>query len=691
MPPPIKTPLSSYSMATAELEWLQDDIPHAKDFSDVYFSKLQGLEETRYVFLQHNRLAQRWQQLAPQQTFTIAETGFGSGLNFLAAWQLWQKTARNDAHLLFFSVEKHPLKKSDLIRVLDVWSELKPLAEQLITFYPSLTAGQHLIQFPNSNVSLLLIFDDATAGLEQLRSSDLIEWQPSDPRIIDAWFLDGFTPTRNPQLWNEALYEIIADLSGAATTLTTFTASSAVRRELTQQGFTISKAPGFGTKREMLTGKFDPTAPRARVTTHNNSKSSRAPWYLNAATKHQQQHVTIIGGGLAGTTSANAMAKRGRKVTLIERYPALAQGASGNPQGMLYTKLSPQRSTLNDFYLSSYLFALRFYQQWQSTRNIPAQQLDFCGVLQLAYSDSQRKLMEQLHHTFGTMPNLVQFLSADEASERAGLTLEHPAWFFPQAGWLSPPALCASLAQHPNINLIHQHEVITLHAMDNGWVLNDAQGKTISHSDSVIIANSHDALAFTQTEQLPVKTIRGQITQLPAQHLPALKTVICHEGYITPAINGSHSLGATFDIGDHDIAVRSSDHQRNLNSQQAAIPALELDNIADIEQLTGRAALRCTSPDYLPLVGPVPIQDKFIEDFAALRKNAHTKIDRTGSYYPNLYLNIAHGSRGLTSTPLCSELLASMICQQLLPLPRQLVTGLNPGRFIIRDLIRNKL
>ncbi|WP_101756584.1 tRNA (5-methylaminomethyl-2-thiouridine)(34)-methyltransferase MnmD [Oceanicoccus sp. KOV_DT_Chl] len=408
MPNTSSTP-PSYQLQTAEIEWLDDDIPQAKHFNDIYFSKLQGLDETRYVFLQHNQLEQRWQQLTPEQTFTIAETGFGSGLNFLAAWQLWQRTAPLHARLQFVSVEKYPLKKSDLIRVLAVWDELKPFAEQLIDHYPTLTAGQHLIDFPDSNVSLLLIFDDAIAGLEQLRCSELNDYRDHHPYHIDAWFLDGFTPTRNPQLWNDTLYAIIADLSGESTSLATFTASSAVRHGLGQQGFHIQKAPGFGTKREMLTGRFDPQLPRQAPTSSDNRKSNQAPWYLSKHPKTSAQHITIIGGGLAGSSSAYAMAKRGWQVTLIERQPALAQGASGNPQGMLYTKLSPQRSTLNEFYLSSYLYALRFYQQWQQRHHINSQQLDFCGVMQLANSAAELKLMTQLSQAFDQTPNLYNF------------------------------------------------------------------------------------------------------------------------------------------------------------------------------------------------------------------------------------------------------------------------------------------
>lgn len=209
----------------------------------------------------------------------------------------------------------------------------------------------------------------------------------------------------------------------------------------------------------------------------------------------------------------------------------------------------------------------------------------------------------------------------------------------------------------------------------------------------MVIANSRDALQFEQSQSVPAKAIRGQITLLETSEVSSsLKTVICHEGYVTPAINNTHNLGATFDNGDTDTSTRLEDHQRNLDSLQRMVPSLLSEHQAiDANTLSGRAGLRCTSPDYLPIVGPLHNQQQFLEDYALLRKNAHSDIATPGSYYPNLYINIGHGSRGLTSTPLCSELIAAMICAEAPPLPRHLVTALNPARFVIRDLIRNKL
>ena len=688
-----KSSPSPYHLDTAELNWQQDNMPEAKDFGDIYFLLQQGLEESRYVFLQHNQLQQRWQQLKAFEHFSIGETGFGTGLNFLAAWQLWQQTAHQQAYLHFVSVEKHPLSYHDLERALSAWPELAKYAEQLLAHYPVLTAGYHLLKFDQGRISLHLLLGDGIEGFEQLRSNDHPQWMTHSHTTIDAWFLDGFAPAKNPDLWNDRLYALIADLSGPSTTLATFTAVSSVRRGLSLQGFEIQKDKGFR-KREMLFGRFNPDCRvgNKTIADKSNNKQINAPWYFQQNPVSSGRRVAIIGGGLAGANCAYALARRGCKVTLVEREKQLALGASGNPQGMLYTKLSTEAGTLNQFTLSSYLYALRFYRLWQQEYDISAEHVDFCGVLQLATNAKEQRLVPLIQQAFANYPELVQCVDQYQASELAGIDIQLPGWFFPKAGWVSPVHLCQSLCSHPNIELINHQAVIKLEQQDQQWQLS-GDDKAILQTDSVIIANSRDALQFEQSQSIPAKAIRGQITLLESSTISSqLKTVICHEGYVTPAINNVHNLGATFDNGDTDTAIRSEDHQRNLDSLQKSVPSL-LSNHKAIaaNKLSGRAGLRTTSPDYLPIVGPLHHQQQFLQDYALLRKNAHSDIITPGSYYPNLYINIAHGSRGLTSTPLCSELIAAMICAEPLPLPRHLVRALNPARFVIRDLIRNKV
>ena len=159
---------------------------------------------------------------------------------------------------------------------------------------------------------------------------------------------------------------------------------------------------------------------------------------------------------------------------------------------------------------------------------------------------------------------------------------------------------------------------------------------------------------------------------------------------MAPAANGVHCIGATFHINDPDSAIRAADHTANLEKLRAALPELELPELSP-EKLTGRVGYRCASPDYLPLAGPVPDYTAFIEDYSALRKNARRHIETTAPYLPGLYLSTAHGSRGLTSTPLAAELVAAQISDRPWPVASDLCRAMSPARFIVRDLIRNRI
>lgn len=678
-----------YYLETAVVTWQQDTIPVASEFGDIYYAGHDGLAETRFVFLDQNQLPERWRTLAPASSearpFVVGETGFGTGLNFLACWHLWRQLAPPDRRLHFISVEKHPLRVEHLQRALAQWPELADLAKPLIDNYPTLLPGQHCLHFEAGRVTLQLLFGDAIDGLQQLCASQRPDLPETTDWQVDAWFLDGFAPARNPSLWNDALYQTLARLSGEGTSLATFTAVGEVRRGLQRAGFEMQKVGGFGRKREMLRGTFRqrPQRPAAAPA------GVKAPWYLQQqSTPHAVQEVAVIGGGLAGTHTARALARRGISVTLVESAPALASAASGNPVGMLYTRLSPQAGILNQFTLASYLYALRHYR---SMPGFGQTGRATCGVLQLATCDRDRRLLAQLRECFGHLPALVQFVTAEQASRLAGIPLQHPGWFFPDAGWLAPAALCQQLADHSRVRILLNHRVSQLQRCDDRrWLLLDGQQQAIAEADAVVIASSHEARQLACCEWLPLKVIRGQVSEAPADTESAqLQTVLCHEGYLTPVVAGRHHFGATFVLNDSGTDLRAAEHRSNLDSLQAAVP--QLFRHLDGEQLAGRAGLRCASPDYLPVVGPAPDYPRFLQDFADLRKNAHSAIDTPGSYHPGLYVNLAHGSRGLTSTPLCAELLAAKLLGEPPPLGLELQQALNPARFIIRDLIRSRI
>lgn len=737
-------------MTSPNLLWREGQ-PTSTEFDDVYFSADNGLEESRYIFLQHNQLEERWQALrssAPQQygVFTIGETGFGTGLNFLAAWDLWKKTGLDDhnnhLNLHFISVEKYPLSRQDLTRALALWPELNELSQALIAAYPNfLSQGIHRLDF--GNVKLSLIIDDAAAGFQQLLQpianpdSTDIDFAPFGlganrqtlGKGVDAWFLDGFAPAKNPSMWRNDVFTAIGQLSAPNATAATFTCARIAKDALLTAGFTFNKAPGFGRKREMLFAQRQPTEavqtaddvvePVPSIgTTHSTQtiiptqtaaatrrRVGVTPWSQLPALeyKHSSPTVAVIGAGLAGCHTAYALAKRGWNVTVIDRRETVADGASGNIQGALFLRLSPVQETLAEFNLHAFLFAERFYRPLWSSES--EQFGKACGLLQIANNDKvsrfQQRIVESFSHRADTR-DLFQSLSAEQASEQAGMSLEKGGLFFPHSGWLSPKKLCEHLLSHPNISikLGHHCDALDRDESSKQWVLKNKAGESQHQADIVILTGAHEIKQLHQTNHLPLKPVRGQVSHLTASSAVSnLKTVLTADGYLTPpssAHGGMQSLGATFDIGETEEVESHSAHVKNaqlLNDFGFKISNANNDRALSIplnSQSEGRTRIRCTTPDYLPLVGPTPIVDVFEDQYQDWRKNAKFSIPTAGAYYSNLYVNCGHGSRGLTYTPIAAELLAAMINGEPNPVGQPLSDALSAARFIVRNIKRGK-
>ncbi len=527
----------------------------------------------------------------------------------------------------------------------------------------------------DGRVRLDLWWEDAAEALQDLAGRE----QP----LVDAWYLDGFAPSHNATMWTAPLLQAAALLSRPGASLATFTVAGQVRRNLADAGFQIEKVAGYGRKRECLRGRLEQRQTPA-------ASSHISPWDIPCQDHlADPQSVLVVGGGLAGCHAAAALARRGVAVTLLEQG-ALATAGSGNDQGILYTRLSRKHSALVDFALQSFQFASTFYREMFLAGTLIAP-LDgeLCGSFQQSDNASE---MATLGESLVGLEELAQVLDAARANDVLGIDQPSAGYWYPRSGWLRPAAVCRSLVTHANIRVIENCGAVTLCADGEHWQA-VAGGHILAEATCAIAATGTGATAMAQLQWLPLQTIRGQLTRLPATHtFNGLRAALCHDGYIAPARQGGHSIGATFDSSGHDPAPRASDHRDNLDSLAAAVPAWrEVLESLDPAALEGRVGFRCASPDYLPVVGPAPDVARFLEDFAPLRKNGRKTVATQGSYLPGLYVSTAHGSRGLTSTPIAAELLASMICSEPLPFSRTLCRALAPARFIIRDLACNRI
>ncbi|MCO4757361.1 MAG: bifunctional tRNA (5-methylaminomethyl-2-thiouridine)(34)-methyltransferase MnmD/FAD-dependent 5-carboxymethylaminomethyl-2-thiouridine(34) oxidoreductase MnmC [Oceanospirillaceae bacterium] len=652
----------SSSIRHANVIW-KEDTPVSTEFDDFYFNDQDGLDESRYVFLEGNALAERFSQQDLEQ-FTIAETGFGAGLNFLATRELWLKTASDTATLHYISVEKYPISQKDLAQALTHWPELQQGTDRLVEAYPEPIEGFHRISFDNGRIQLTLMLMDAVSAYRQLTAP------------VDAWFLDGFSPSKNPDMWSEDLLQQVGRLSTADTTLATFTSAGSVRRGLESEGFSIQKVVGFGLKREMV---------RARCTTPRQTSSSATPWFDQPFPASRPSHVVIIGAGVAGCSTAYALAQRGVTVELIERNAEIALEGSGNQQGALYAKLPVSHNTQGQLHLSGLLYSRTKLQQLD-----PEQQLwSDCGLLQLATNDKELKRQQSMmqHTSFGH--NIVRAVDSQEASTLAGNHITAPGIFMPYGGWVNPRLLCESLIQHPLINLHLNKEVTSLEQTAEGnWQLQLAGDEPLLCSQ-LVICTAAEAKKLPQLNHLPVKPIRGQ-TSLTNQAGPALQTVVCGDGYISPALNGQYCFGATFDLHNLSLDIRQDDHRDNLYKLRAVLPELAA-SIAE-DSLEGRAAYRCSTGDYLPITGPAPDYEAYLNDYAKLRTDRKWKFtDTPPQHLKGLYLNIGHGSKGLITGPICGEVVAASILGEPFPIEKLLLDAINPARFIVKNLIRKSI
>lgn len=682
---------------TAQIDWTDDGQPLSRDFDDLYFSHDDGLAETRHVFLTQNRLAERWTGLEENEPFVLGETGFGTGLNFLAAWRLWRETAPATARLHFLSVEAYPLTPEDLRRALAAWAELSDEAQALIEAYPTcLTPGMHHLVFDQGRVRLTLALDEAVAGLDAfLQSSHPAHRTPM--RGVDAWFLDGFAPARNPAMWRPELFAAVEALSAPGATFATFTAAGDVRRGLEAAGFAVRRKPGFGRKRDMLTGQRNRPPGRPSADAYPASPyPDGQPHAWHVHTPAGGRRAAVIGGGLAGCHAAAALARRNFDVTLLEAEAALACGGSGNDQGVLYAKPSPRGGLASDFNLAALLFAQRHYRRFWTQG-----EADFgeaCGVLHVATSDQEADAQAALVLRLGN-PALCRRLDRAEASAIAGVALPRGGLWFPDSGWLAPRAICRALVESSIETPItaRQARIERLERNASGaWALLDDRGEVHAEANHVVLACATGLPAFRQTETLKVQPVRGQVSALPtaqAGQAANLRVALCADGYVAPSGKGPAGeavcFGASFAPDDAATDTRTADHADNLARLRRSFPALVPDEVRPSD-CSGRAALRCATPDRLPMAGPVPDIEVMSERFALLRKNARAAIAAAGAWQNGLYVSVGYGSRGLAYIPLASEWLAAQITGEPPPLAPALRIGLNPARFLVRDLKRRR-
>lgn len=646
-------------MKYAQIDYQPDGTPVASQFDDVYFSQGEGVLETQHVFIEPNQLPKRFKALSSDQHFTIAETGFGSGLNFLVAAKTFCDCAPKGARLTFVSCEKYPLHPDDLTKIHHQWPEFKDHSKTLLEQYPPPIFGFHVLEF--GNIELILMLGDAFDCFSQLTAT------------VDAWFLDGFSPRKNPDIWSPPLFSQIKRLSTLGTTLATFTSARPVRDGLMGAGFSVTKLSGFQLKREMVVAKFTGFIGPSYPTGWPSSELAipKAP---------EGKRIAIIGAGISGATTAYELAKRGFNVTVFEQHATPAEGASGNPQGAIYAKLAADQNPSSRFYLQALMLAQ--HRLKHCADNVEHGQT---GLVQLAHNPRELKRLKALSQSDWLPSEVAHWQDAHALSKKLGVETQHPGLWFPKGGWVNPAQWVSNLLNHSAMTLNTQQIIQSVEQTESGWQLEDQNADQYVF-DQVVLTGGNFTSHIAQARYLPLKPIAGQVTLIQNEVARTLNAVICTDRYIMPATQKGNLIGSSFRVNDSNCLVTDEDNETNISALFEHLPSLKH---ATTKTLSARTSVRCTSPDYLPLVGALCDPDGFTTQFKDPLHRQLTAKEKPANLLRGLWVNTGLGSKGLCSSHLCAKLLAAMMNNEALPVPTDLVSRLNPNRFLVRELIRS--
>jgi len=570
--------------------------------------------------------------------YTAVQTTGDDGRQLLRLWTLWQQQQDAGAPVpqrlhYFMLVPQQTMPE----RLLPASSERDPLGllPQLQALWPPATPGYHRLLLAQGQLILTLIVGDIAPALMQLDGS------------VDCFLLHD-----DQTLWTPALLARLARLAAPLARLCLPQAEARYATHLQQAGFvvTASNAAEF--------------APRWQI----------AATPVGATADATARHAIVIGAGLAGSAACERLAARGWQVTLLERHGQPAQEASGNLAGVYMPSISRDDNPTAKLSRAAFLFAQQVWAQvgvFAAGQTIGAA----CGVLHLARDATQAWAFEEAARHWRYPPEFAQWLSPQAASARLGMAAGS-GWWFPRAGWLRPALLCEAMlaACATRLQRHFHHTALTLRRCGQDWQVLGAEGAVLAQAPALILANGMDALHFEQAATLPLQSIRGQVSHVPAAQLPALPLALCGDGYLTGAVDGVISMGASYDQGDEDVGLRLDSHMGNLTKLQQMLPQWHAE--VDPATWSGRVGFRCVSADRLPLAGALP-------DMTALAAGGEVQL-REVPRHPQLYGLLGYASRGLIWAPLAAEIVACHLTGEPMPLGKDALALLDPGRFALK-------
>jgi tRNA 5-methylaminomethyl-2-thiouridine biosynthesis bifunctional protein len=632
------------------IDWLDDGTaggtPFSPRFGDRYRSELGGLEQARDVFLKGCGLPALW---AGQQQWRILETGFGLGLNFLVTWQAWKDDPLRPRMLHFVSTEAWPASAEDVLRSATTHPALVPLAEQLCAQLWGLLPGTHRLAFEDGRLLLTLCIGDTKAVLQQHNLQ------------VDSVYLDGFSPQKNPDIWDLHTLQAVSRCCRRGTRIATWTIARHVRDGLAQCGFIVRKTPGIPPKRDNLQGEYNPPwEPR---------RSSDRP----LAAVRAPSTCVVIGAGLCGAATAASLARRGWQVLVLDAADAPAAGASGLPAGLLAPHVSPDDSPLSRLSRAGMRITLQQAQARLQAGSDWAQ----TGVLEHGVDGHGRQLPAGWQDDWAQAAADWSCAATPLQLQACGLGQESTGLWHARAGWVRPAALVRAWLDTPGVSWQGRAEAARLVSRPSGWEVHGPSGQVLARADMVVLAAAHLSAGLASGVQdgaghsLPstapaLQPIRGQVSFAHGapQGLPSWP--VNGHGSLMPAASFSGGTGwlagATFERDSCDTDVREKDHLENQVRLEKLLPQAADRLAADFSNgaVQGWAGVRCATPTRLPALGPV----------------AHD-VDNAGG---DVWICSGMGSRGLTFAALCAELLAAALHGEPMPVEWRLAQSLVPKK-----------
>lgn len=512
------------------------------------------IDECEHVFIDGNNLKNRFRDLSPDSNFLIGEIGFGIGLNFLITCKAWLKYTEHNQVLEFYSFDKYIFELEDFNEFISSSSELKEYSEQLIKYYPKNIEGIQKISLFDGRISLNLVIGDISDTQEYIKSM----------AYIDAWFLDGFSPSKNPDLWSKELINSIGNTSYESSTISTYTSSGLVKRNLIDSGFAVRRTKGFAGKRHMLKGDA-------------LSKVSSKKGY--------SKKVAVIGSGITGCILSYLLAQKGIEVDLYEQSDSICAGASSHELLVTYPRLSAHDSAYGRFNLLSYVYATNFYE------NLKTQSWKKTGVLILNHDEDtarrQKALLERRSDG-----KIYRHLNYAEASELSGIEVKYDGLHFKDAGYVLPNELCGFLTGSEKINVFTNSKIENLSGdgMKTTFTIRDEHFEY----DDVCLCTGSDSSELMNIDGFSTK--RGQVSHLESiGKISRINLPICAKGYISPEVSNLHIVGSSYSDHKH-TDLTQEEHLSNLKKLQIILDE-------DVKVKSGKVGLRAISKDHMPMVG----------------------------------------------------------------------------------------